>query len=302
MDFALTPDQEAIVDAVDMIMRRQAGPARARELGFDGHDDAVLDSLDQAGCLDVWLDDSIGPLGAVLVSERASRHTTRANIAVRTLVAPALLGRDAPRRIAVARAGQAGPVRFGQHADALLVLDGDEAVVASITDASPEASPYGFPYAFVTTRDERGLGPGSGARLANWWRIAIAAEISGALEGAVTHTVDYLTQRTQFRKPLGSLQALQHRLAEAYVWAEGAKWLTRRAAYLDAPATEATLAAAYATQAAQLIGADAHQLSGAIGFTLEFDLHLWTTRLHALRVELGGTTAHQVAAALARWG
>ena len=69
-----------------------------------------------------------------------------------------------------------------------------------------------------------------------------------------------------------------------------------------AAASGAAEAAAYATQAAQVVGADLHQLSGAIGFTTEFDLHLWTTRLHGLRVELGGTTAHQLATTTANWG
>ena len=86
------------------------------------------------------------------------------------------------------------------------------------------------------------------------------------------------------------------------MWAEGATWLARRAADHRAAPADATVAASYATQAAQLIGADMHQLSGAIGFTTEFDLHLWTARLHALRVELGGTTAHQLATTHARWG
>lgn len=45
-----------------------------------------------------------------------------------------------------------------------------------------------------------------------------------------------------------------------------------------------------------------HQLTGAIGFTDEFDLQLWTTRLHALRVELGGATDHQLAVTAAQWG
>jgi alkylation response protein AidB-like acyl-CoA dehydrogenase len=302
VDFSPNPDQQAIIDAVDTIFAKQAGSDRARELGFAGHDDALLEALDDAGFLDVWNDDTIGPLGAVLVAEEASRHNARANVAVRVLAATAVLGTNAPRRVAVTHRNNRGPVRFGQHADTLLVVDGGEALVADVTGASPVDSPYGFPYALVETAKERSLGPGSGDVLTNWWRVAIAAELAGALDGAIAHTVEYLTHRTQFKRPLGSLQALQHRLADAYVWVEGAKWLARRAAFNRAAPEEAAAAAAYASQAAQLIGADTHQLSGAIGFTTEFNLHLWTTRLHGLRVELGGTTAHQLATAAACWG
>jgi Acyl-CoA dehydrogenase, C-terminal domain len=302
MDFAMNQDQQAIVDAVEAILTREAGNDRARALGFGGHDDALLASLDDSGFLDVASDGTIGPLGAVLVAEAASRHNARANVAVRALVGRVLLGDECPRRVAVTQRGNQGPVRFGQYAEVVLILDGDEALAATVTDVSQVDSPYGFPYAHLETAGERSLGSGTGQQLANWWRVAIAAEIAGALEGAVSHTVEYLGQRTQFNKPLGSLQALQHRLADAYVSAEGVKWLTRRAAFNDAPTADAAQAAAYATQAAQLIGSDTHQLSGAIGFTTEFNLHLWTTRLHGLRVELGGTTAHQLATTAACWG
>ncbi len=302
MDFELDSDQQAVVDAVGTILDKQAGNERARGLGADGHDDALLEVLDENGFLDLWHDADLGPLGAALVVEAASRGNARANLGARMLVAPALLGPACPRRIALTRRDSPGPVRFGQYADVLLVLDGDDAYAATIGAAHPVPSPYGFPYARVTTTDERALGAGSGALLANWWRVAIAAEIGGALDGAISHTVGYLSQRVQFKKPLGSLQALQHRLAEAYVWTEGARWLARRAAHGGAAASGAAEAAAYATQAAQVVGADLHQLSGAIGFTTEFDLHLWTTRLHGLRVELGGTTAHQLATTTANWG
>lgn len=302
MDFAPTPDQQAIADAVGTILARQAGPGRARSLGSGGHNDALLEALVSAGFLDLWHDETIGPLGAALVSQESSRHNARANVAVRALVAPAILGVEAPARVAVTRRDSTGPVRFGQYADVVLIVDGNEALAASVADVAPVETPYGYPYAYVEPVEERSLGPGSGALVSNWWRVALAAEMSGALEGAVAHTVAYLTQRKQFNKPLGALQAVQHRLAEAYVWSEGAKWLSRSAAFHHAAPTHAAAAAAYAAQAAQLIGADAHQLSGAIGFTTEFDLQLWTARLHALRVELGGITAHQLATTTAHWG
>ena len=302
MDFTLNSDQQSIVDVIGTILAKEAGPERARQLGSNAHDDDLLKTLDDNGFLDLWNDESIGPLGAELVAEEASRYNARANIALRCLVAPALLGSDFRQRIAVTHRRNTGPVRFGQHADVLLTLDGDEAFVSTITAATPVDSPYGFPYAHIEESDRRGLGAGSGTILKNWWQVAIAAEIAGALDGATWHTVKYLSDRIQFKKPLGSLQALQHRLADAYVRAEGTKWLARKAAFNGAASKDATAAAAFATQAAQIVGADMHQLAGAIGFTTEFDLHLWTTRLHGLRVELGGTTAHQLATAEAYWG
>lgn len=301
MDLTLNSDQQAVIDAVDTILGKQAGNERAQVIGSDGHDDELLRALSNAGFLDLWHDEALGPLGASLIVERASRANARLNLGARMLVAPAVLGHDLPGRVALMRRGSRGAVRFGQHADVVLIVDATEALAAPVTGCTPVDNPYGFPYARLTTGRERSLGAGSGATLVNWWRVALAAEIAGALNGAITHTVRYLAQRRQFNRPLGALQALQHRLAEAHVWSEGTTWLARRAAYSRA-ATDAAAAAAYATQAAQLVGADMHQLSGAIGFTTAFDLQLWSTRLHGLRVELGGATAHQLATAAAHWG
>ena len=61
-------------------------------------------------------------------------------------------------------------------------------------------------------------------------------------------------------------------------------------------------AAAYALAAAGRVFSETHQLSGAIGFTHEHDLHVWTMRLQALRVELGGVTGHCRALSATRWG
>jgi alkylation response protein AidB-like acyl-CoA dehydrogenase len=302
MDLTLDPDQETVLEAVSSMLRKAAGPERTRLVGAAGHDDDLLKTLLDGGYLDLFHDKHLGPLGATLVVEEMSRHNARVNGSVRALVGPALLGPEVPRRLAVTRRSAPGPVRFGQHADVLLILDGEEAYAADVLDAHTRSGPYGFPYAEVRTGPERRLGTGRGPELEAWWRVAIAAEISGAAQGAVDHTVEYLSHRKQFGKPLGSLQAIQHRLAELHVWSAGSRWLARAAGYHRARPERAAVAAAYAAQAAQLIGSDLHQLSGAIGFTNEFDLQQWTTRLHALRVELGGVTAHQVATAAAYWG
>ena len=55
-------------------------------------------------------------------------------------------------------------------------------------------------------------------------------------------------------------------------------------------------------EAATKATAIAHQVHGAIGFTHEHDLHVWTMRLQALRVELGGVTGHCRALSATRWG
>jgi hypothetical protein len=91
----------------------------------------------------------------------------------------------------------------------------------------------------------------------------------------------YLTQREQFGRPIGSFQAVQHRLADCAVQIEGARWLAYEAAAQGAPAEGAACAAGFALAVAGRVHRETHQLSGAIGYTTEHDLHVWSLRLLA---------------------
>ena len=122
------------------------------------------------------------------------------------------------------------------------------------------------------------------------------------MEAALAQTVEYLKQRRQFGRTIGSFQAVQHRLADCAIKLEAAGWLVREAAHHDAPTEAVATAAGYAVAAGEQVFRETHQLSGAIGFTREHDLHVWSMRLQALRLELGGVRAHRRAIAAARWG
>jgi alkylation response protein AidB-like acyl-CoA dehydrogenase len=95
---------------------------------------------------------------------------------------------------------------------------------------------------------------------------------------------------------------VQHRLAECAIQIEASRWLVREAAHHGAPAEAVAAAAGFAISSAERVFAETHQLSGAIGFTREHDLHVWSMRLQALRLELGGVRGHRRALAVARWG
>jgi alkylation response protein AidB-like acyl-CoA dehydrogenase len=297
MDYSLSDDQRALVDAVDTLLTRHAGPKRARELSGE-HDDAVFDALLDAGFLDVASEPDAGPLAAALVTEAAARHLAAANIGARALVAAQLLPSE-PRRVALAVAGQRDPVRFGADAEVVLVLDGDDVRVIEPDAATRVESGYIYPFATVDLAGGDLLA-GRGRELARWWRLAIAAELSGLLAPALQMTVDYLAQREQFGKPIGALQAVQHRLAEAYVWVDATRWTTLAAAWHGTDESAAS-AATYACMAARHVALDCHQLHGAISFTAEYDLHLWTMRAQALRTEFGGIGGHARATSKLRW-
>jgi alkylation response protein AidB-like acyl-CoA dehydrogenase len=125
------------------------------------------------------------------------------------------------------------------------------------------------------------------AKIRTWMRIALAAEVSGLLQAAVASAVEHLTVRKQFGRPLGTFQALRHRMAECAVLAGGVKWLALKAAATGNDA-DAALAAFHAQESATRVVYEVHQMFAATGMTLEHPLHLWTYRLKALLSDLGG--------------
>ncbi|MFF1354108.1 acyl-CoA dehydrogenase family protein [Streptomyces sp. NPDC058297] len=109
----------------------------------------------------------------------------------------------------------------------------------------------------------------------------LAAEAVGAAERALERTVEHVRQREQFGRPIGSFQAVKHRLADVYVQVQAA----RSAAYYAAWAAGSGsgeraggLALAQALEALRTAASEAVQLHGGIGFTWEHDAHLYLKR------------------------
>ena len=111
---------------------------------------------------------------------------------------------------------------------------------------------------------------------------------------------------TQFGRPVGSFQAVKHRLADVAIALEFARPLVAgaAAALTEGRATAArdtSAAKVAATDAARLAARAALQVHGAIGYTQELDLHLWLTKVQALANAWGSQSSHRarVLAALA---
>jgi alkylation response protein AidB-like acyl-CoA dehydrogenase len=129
-------------------------------------------------------------------------------------------------------------------------------------------------------------------------KTALAAEMCGAAATALTLSVDYVKIRKQFGRPIGSFQAIQHKLADMKVSLETARSLVYYAGWaLDTGAEDARLAAAmakaYAGDACMRVIADAIQAHGGIGFTWEHDLHLYFKRVEAGALSYGGATTNR---------
>ena len=118
--------------------------------------------------------------------------------------------------------------------------------------------------------------------------LACSAELLGAGERVLADSVAYVKQRTQFGRPIGSYQAIKHRLADVRIALDFARPLVLGAALGDVDVSAAKVAAGDAAYLASRTGLQVH---GAIGYTQEFDLSLWLGRIRAL-VGAWGTPAH----------
>jgi len=306
LDFEPNEEQRAIRLAVETLLTQHAGPARAIELERDGgYDHALAAALTEADFLGASLSQETGFLEAALVVEAVAKAGGVVSAAAETLVAPAVVGRSLDGPVAIGSLGEEVPIRFGGHAHTLLVDAGEEVQVVTVEPGwrEPVRSNFMTPLGRIRVPEGAGdsLGDGSGATLRRWWRLAIALECLGALEGALDVTVEYVKRRRQFGRAIGSFQAIQHRLAQCAVQVEATRWLCYEAAADGAPEEASAIAAAYATDTAHHVFRETHQLTGAMGYTREHDLHVYSMRLEALRVELGGTAAHRRAITQSRW-
>lgn len=126
---------------------------------------------------------------------------------------------------------------------------------------------------------------------------ALTAEMIGTGEGAIALTAGYAKERIQFGSPIGRYQGVKHPLAEMYVDVESFKSLLYYAAWcLDEDPDEAaryvSMAKAYASDALARIGIDTVQLHGAVGYTWEFDAHLYLKRSKWARPMFGDSDYH----------
>jgi alkylation response protein AidB-like acyl-CoA dehydrogenase len=128
--------------------------------------------------------------------------------------------------------------------------------------------------------------------------VAVAAMTVGACRRLFEETIEYAKTREQYDRPIGSFQALKHRMADMYLSVERATALVYFAALTSAEdAPERSLAAAAAKSAAgdcqQLVVQEGLQLHGGIGYTWEHDLHFLLKRAKAGDALFGNAVVHR---------
>jgi alkylation response protein AidB-like acyl-CoA dehydrogenase len=129
-------------------------------------------------------------------------------------------------------------------------------------------------------------------------QIALAAEQAGGAQNVLELTTAFATQRVQFGRPIGSFQAVKHRLADMMVQVEAAKSAVYYAACIadedgDELAEAAAIAKACCSEAFMDCAGHMIQLHGGIGFTWEHDAHLYFKRARASATLLGAAPYHR---------
>ena len=308
MDFTLTPDQELLRDTARNLLARECPPSLVR---------AHVDDPDAAQPLWTHLHGYAalghGPLTdlALFLEETGYAATPGPFFATAALFAP-LTGEEGSGTVALA--GADGQWMPNDEPVKTFVLEADRVDRIAVIGAGPQLAIIDRPDAArlrpvatvdfsrrVFEVDTRGLAlEWHPIDLEPWFArayVSLAAEMVGTARRIFDMTLAYAKGRVQFDVPIGSFQAIQHKLAEMSLALERARAAVQFAAMnVDAGADEATVAAhvakAAAGEAARRILKDGIQIHGGIGYTWEHDLHLYLRRATADEYLLGATAWH----------
>jgi alkylation response protein AidB-like acyl-CoA dehydrogenase len=205
-------------------------------------------------------------------------------------------------------------VPYADHADRFVVLaqDQDEPVLALVDASACAVTAWGTvdPVSRLGTLALDGVEParvlvGDDARAAyramtDLFLCLTAARLLGVAQRVVELSVDYARVRHQFGRPIGSFQAVRHRLADMHTGATTARsacYLAQAelAAGVPNAGRAAQVAKAYIARVGRRIAEDGLQIHGGIGFTYEHDLHLYFNHILTLQGSWGDEGVHEEA-------
>jgi alkylation response protein AidB-like acyl-CoA dehydrogenase len=322
--FAFDEDALAFQAAVRDLLDKECGPADVRAAW---ESDAAFSAerwkrLADMGVVGLTVPESDGGLGLdevglVLLLEEAGRAALPEPLIETTAVAVPLLRALAPDRLRGVATGDlvvtvgmaASPTVSAAVASDLLVLEHDGALhaVARVdVDLTPvESVDHGRRLSRI------GWHPSASTQIANGaaardaialafdrYAWASSAVLCGLARRMLELAADHATHRHQFGVPIGSFQAVKHKLADALVKLDFARPVVHRAAFSiahDDPdrGVHVSMAKAYASEAADLAARAALQVHGAIGYTWEHDLHLFMKKAWALSAAWGDAAWHR---------
>ncbi|CAG4889807.1 acyl-CoA dehydrogenase family protein [Paraburkholderia saeva] len=293
-------------EAIEAILRDYATPEAIRAIEKGGAASPLWNALEEAGFLALLTPESAGGAGLSLpvvapVFTALGRYALplpfAQSIAARALLHDAVPGgmttlAGACRRRADG-ALEASHVPFGMLCDHVLANVDGELVLLDATRA--ERKPCGVHGSAAGTLSWRAAAvPGafsSAGEAVLLFSAAIhAAAIAGAMDRVFGMTLQYCNDRSQFGKSIGKFQAVQHQLSVMAQHVASAAMAAELAFSGEGVVPErlaTAIAKARTSMAVPLVASTAHALHGAIGVTAEYDLQLFTRRMHEWRMADG---------------
>ena len=305
MDYRLTEDQLSLQKGAREFLQKECTPAVVRNAFESDNGDSpdLYKKMADLGWLALSVPEEHGGLGlglveqAVLLEQLGYFNAPTAFFSIATLAIPVLLQLGAfeelppliegTKKLAVVL--DPSFVLDAQLADGFIVMSEDKVRLVDASDAKVvmHTSIDGTRRSgSVEVSSSAGKDLGSPERIQvvlDQATAALCAECVGGMQWALENTIDYVKVRTQFGRPVGSFQAVKHRLADALLKTESSRSAAYYAAWANANAASdaalsASVAKAYVSDAHQWVTGEAIQLHGGIGFTWEHDSHLYFKR------------------------
>jgi alkylation response protein AidB-like acyl-CoA dehydrogenase len=128
--------------------------------------------------------------------------------------------------------------------------------------------------------------------------VAACAYLVGLSQMDFDVTLNYAKERVQFGRPIGSFQAIQHKLADAVIDVDGSRFITYKAAWsLQEGEPDAdmmiSMAKAWTSDASRRVVAHGQQIHGGIGFTKEYNIQLYYRRQKWMELMYGDADYHR---------
>jgi alkylation response protein AidB-like acyl-CoA dehydrogenase len=319
MEFAFSEEQRELATTVRTLLAKRADSAavRAAMASESGYDEALWQTLcEQIGVAALAIPEQYGGAGfslleSMVVLEEVGRSLAPSPLLSSVVTAEAVLaaGTDEAKEWLLPRIAAGEVAAFAVPGEPSLFADQATVLVAATDDGLvelPAGSAEWLPSMDQTIR--LGSVTGSGAPIGDASAASARAELVGAVgvaalsaglsARALDMTVAYSKERVQFGRPIGSFQALKHRMADLLVLVEmsrSASWAASYALATGAPNAGllAHVAKSYCSDALTKIAAETVQLHGGIAITWEHDAQLVFKRAHALAQLFGAPHTHR---------
>jgi len=296
MDFTLSDDQQLLRDTARGLLEKECPASLVRAYQ---HDASAADGLWKH--LQDWLELGDGPLIDLCLFLEEMGAVVAPGPFFATTVLWAALGLDGTGTVLFAREPIMPYVLDADRVDHIAVVTRDGLGGVGTVEPGSLRPVESIDWTRRLFELESGVQNGSRidrqALLERAW-VALAAEMLGTTRWLLQHTIEYAKEREQFGRPIGSFQAIQHKIADMALAYEEA-WSAVYYAALCVDAGDADrhraahvakiMAGAAATRAAK----DGIQVHGGIGYTWEHDLHLYIRRAYASEHLFGTSDWHR---------